>query len=146
MTHVEVRCCCRPTELLGWLPVDARITIAPGVRARWPLAPERRPDVGTEIATQGFTVLELELARWIQQFPAEGDVINGIAFRSDDTPLTVLRRVVGFIERSGTHDGQETESQGSPDQQGKPEGGAGEEVAHRDPKEGAYFEGREQVR
>jgi len=94
MRRVEVRCCCRPEKLLGWLPVDeARIFV--GSRVKFLIAPARTfKELGLE-GVAGFEVEVLTLPILWAIMPLEE---NRLALKSEDTPVEVLRRISGFVE------------------------------------------------
>jgi hypothetical protein len=88
---MEVRCCCEPAKLLGYLPVEDRFAHAGAsivriTAPRWSTALDEVVDHGQRIE---LTIDEL----------LEGGEITGrLAVRSDDTPLYLLRRISGFVE------------------------------------------------
>jgi hypothetical protein len=106
--YLEVRCCCQPRKLLGWLPVPRGVVVAPGVtvafvverarlvRARvprgrygFPLEGTERLDDYTHIDARKVT---LPIARW------NHGRLTGLAYKSDDTPIEDLRQIEGFVE------------------------------------------------
>lgn len=88
MRRVEVRCCCVPSKLLGSLPVMDRDLVL-GRRIEFVVLQRfgepRLPRVSLEIATWESGVGRVELA-------------GGLAIKSNDVPIEVLRRIPGFIE------------------------------------------------
>lgn len=112
MPTLEVRCCCRPDALLGWLPVSDRLAFK-GAVLRLPLKPVqptgwgRSPwpgdDAGDALpssqAAPAAAMAVLSVDRLGSPYgPGTGSIL---AVRSDDTPLDVLRRVPGFTENPG---------------------------------------------
>lgn len=93
--YVDVRCCCEPGKLLGYLPVNARFQIVPGARYSWALT---RPPATRWQPLERSTVdtLTLEVVPLITPFYPNVQI--DLAFKSDDTPIETLRRVDGFIE------------------------------------------------
>jgi hypothetical protein len=98
--RLEVRCCCQPQKLLGWIDVDPRavrrgavihFTIPPP--APWPWSVEGNnnaptmpllSDVALPIDTLGTCV--------------DGQHVTRLALKSEETPLEVLRCIPGFME------------------------------------------------
>jgi hypothetical protein len=111
--YLEVRCCCEPMKLLGLLPIGPSVHVRVGERVRYTLSKQWRelttwPPTADPIRP-GPCVLELEMVEWdhyriVDQigvdapFPLRTKIDGGIAFRSDETPIEVLRCVPGFIE------------------------------------------------
>jgi len=95
LRRVEVRCCCRPEKLLGWLPVDeARIFV--GSRVKFLIAPARTfKELGLE-SVSGFEVEVLTLP--ILEAVMPGELVGHPALKSEETPIEVLRRIPGFVE------------------------------------------------
>lgn len=95
-TRVEVRCCCRPKKLLGWLEVDAAMVVA-GRKINF--AVERQAlEFGKPAAHQlgaGVSRITLDVAPIVDYASAD---YPHLALKSNDTPIEVLRRVVGFVE------------------------------------------------
>lgn len=78
---IEVRCCCQPRKLLGYMNIPMPKT----QYVVFPLAP--RP------GDMGFSSLQLPLAVFVDE---RGN--RHKAFKSEETPIEVLRRVGCFIE------------------------------------------------
>lgn len=96
MRTLEVRCCCDPGKLLGYLELDDRL-VYPGSRLRFAI--HRMPLVfGRPLREQvtGETV-ELEVD-WHGTFLDELLDEMQLAVKSNDTPIGQLRRVPGFRE------------------------------------------------
>lgn len=106
---LEVRCCCQPRKLLGWLPVPrgARVEDCPDVqfviqratieRARvprgrhgFPLESVDRLDDYTRVEARKIV---LPIALW-----SDGPERVRYAFKSEDTPIATLRQIEGFVE------------------------------------------------
>jgi hypothetical protein len=99
---IEVRCCCQPRKLLGWLPYDGELQR--GKVVSFVAAPELHVrdvlNAAEEIlsdARYSSQVVSLPLEEFRHYFPREGDHYKGIAFKSEETPTTVLRRIRGFV-------------------------------------------------
>lgn len=104
---LQVRCCCQPKRLLGYLPVDvdkalegAHIKFAlnppSGGEERFVRAIERWSD---QAAFLEFPVyVALPIARFGSYDEASGGPFWRLAIKSEETPLEVLRRIPGFIE------------------------------------------------
>lgn len=100
MKRMEVRCCCKPQKLLGWLPVPASAAL--GETLHFTIPPVVR-FLGTPLEPQGFT----EEGRRVISLPVEmfGGVIRPgvfgehLALKSEETPLETLRQIPGFVEK-----------------------------------------------
>lgn len=96
--RVEVRCCCRPDTLLGWLPVrDDQVW--EGSRVRFEVKPatveyhasEHGP---VDVVRHARQVVTLPIAWW-----SSGILFDGhLALKSEETPLETLRQIRGFVE------------------------------------------------
>lgn len=82
---IEVRCCCRPQKLLGWVPVAytsngvARMRLSSSdAILELPVQAYHSPDTRSETFT----------------------FITRLAVKSEETPLEVLRLVRGFEENT----------------------------------------------
>lgn len=89
MTRLEVRCCCQPQKLRGWLDVPEHAVKNGGV-AVFPLRtpPNARWDAP-------FETVRLEVARMVK------GTKDWLAVKSEDLPLETLRRIHGFVEAGG---------------------------------------------
>lgn len=100
--YLEVRCCCQPQKLLGWLPVPASVELGVGVvvqftvRERgveWTLdrrsAEDERPFTFRTVPAEHIS---LPVAR------VDTGHSTWLAFKSEETPLVQLRRIPGFVE------------------------------------------------
>lgn len=90
---VEVRCCCDPDLLIGWINAPIA-TLRPGQVVSFPLkvespTPRRYSDPPEYCAT--FEACDLEVGQITR---ADGE--TRLAFNSKEMPLDQLRRVVGF--------------------------------------------------
>lgn len=94
---VEVRCCCVPQKLLGWLDVEPERVVVGRVLsfvapAQWNF-------------TNQFDVMrapECISARSVN-LPVAAITVDGatwLALKSEETPLETLRRIRGFIENT----------------------------------------------
>lgn len=98
--QIEVRCCCQPQKLLGWLPVPDTVQggdiIAFTVRrASWELASLNAqpvfftPDIiALPVAIFGEPALDADGPR----------IVKRLALKSEETPLERLRLIPGFRE------------------------------------------------
>lgn len=92
MIKLEVRCCCVPTKLLGWLAVPL-------------YAVERREIVVALGPVNGFfdegqnnTIRTVRLPiEMIRDFDVHGPD-NYLAIKSNETPIEDLRKIQGFRE------------------------------------------------
>jgi hypothetical protein len=92
-TLLEVRCCCHPGKLLGWIDVDASRAYA-GAMIKFAI-PHRPPVFGIPAGAQldtGRSTITLTVA-WL----ATGDS-QQLAVKSNDHPLDLLRRIPAFRE------------------------------------------------
>lgn len=89
MIRLEVRSCCQPQKLLGWLeaPDDAHV----GMVRLFPVYPLGRI-VGNGESLY-LDIVTLPIAAFYS--PAEGE---RLAYKSEETPLEQLRLIPGFIE------------------------------------------------
>lgn len=92
MTRMEVRCCCQPQKLLGWLPVPhpspcrgMQVTFLVGRGAHY----EWRAGEPVFLAAQTVTLP-------IEQIVMPGD--QHLALKSEETPIETLRQIPGFVE------------------------------------------------
>lgn len=102
---LEVRCCCRPEKLLGWLPVRDRDAWN-GARVHFPV--QQVFDYRGSLATfeglrpelfERLTPPAITLTVGCLHGSRAGRALRAhLAFRSDETPLAVLRLVPGFVE------------------------------------------------
>ncbi len=106
---LEVRCCCRPEKLLGWLPVSDDVDVKEGVAVTFIIRPAHVRLLDSAV----FGPLDGPLG--VEHVPAEGVTLaiatysaapSGeweyrLAFKSEDTPLETLRRIPGFHEHIG---------------------------------------------
>lgn len=78
MKKLEVRCCCDPNRLLGWLPVPDHVAES-GKHVLFPV--------------RGGEILDLPIG--VVFSPAWG---YRTTINSNETPLEVLRDIPGFVE------------------------------------------------
>lgn len=89
---VEVRCCCQPKKLLGYVevPEDA---VRSGNTYMFPV----RAVVEHLIPNDSLAVIKTEVVN----LPIAELFTNGgrrLAFKSEETPIETLRRIPGFVE------------------------------------------------
>ncbi len=92
---MEVRCCCNPKKLMGWLPVD-RI----GARVDYHIIEQGFSwrDVSLEgalFSEPKITIVSLPVQTFID--PESGNPPK-LALKSEETPIETLRKIRGFIE------------------------------------------------
>jgi hypothetical protein len=94
---LEIRCCCEPAKLLGWIRVPDLERWRREGAVTFLLQPERGDRLADQVEAifAPRTTLRLELATWSD---SRRGIRDRLAFRSDDTPLETLRRIPGFIE------------------------------------------------
>lgn len=89
-TLIEVRCCCVPKKLLGWLPV------AEAIRQE---GRDIRFQVLNNTNKSTYEVVNLTLAA-ILVIPALG--ARRLALKSNDIPVETLRRIPQWVENTAT--------------------------------------------
>lgn len=99
LRRVEVRCCCQPKRLLGWLPVD-ELKIWEGSKVRFLVAPARtfRELGAAPISELAVSTLELPI---LTACLPDADGGRRLALKSEETPIETLRRIPGFVEARG---------------------------------------------
>lgn len=114
---LEVRCCCRPQQLLGTIAlpsvvtVRGRATLAVQLRCGDELTFMLRPELAEDrrwLCAHRYAMeppplvrtsrLTLAIAEW-SEIGADDRRVTRPAFRAEDVPLEILRRVPGFTER-----------------------------------------------
>jgi hypothetical protein len=102
IAQLQVRCCCDPAKLLGWVTVDAS-QVYEGNRIQFLLRTEYTLVrlAGNDLYIRQPAVLELEVASW-ESGCEFGTFTGGLALRSDDTPLELLRRIPSWVEAPDT--------------------------------------------
>lgn len=96
--RLEVRCCCQPQKLLGWIDVpDHQVVMGQALRL-----PYRRPICGipprmTSAADEVVTHLQLYVGRIASPERPRGY----LAVKAEGVPIETLRQIVGFQELRG---------------------------------------------
>lgn len=85
--RLEVRCCCRPEKLVGWLNVARPVGVV-----IFPLCSKQPVARGVEGVAVPVHTVALEIADF-----NDGSRIYP-AIKSEDTPIDVLRLIPGFEE------------------------------------------------
>jgi len=104
--HLEVRCCCQPRKLLGWLPVPIGVQPGPGVEVMFTVEQPRveleglRFDERVRVRHIPGRRVTLPMAEW-----REGSEPRRLAFKSEETPVEDLRRIPGFSEHDVKNSG-----------------------------------------
>jgi hypothetical protein len=86
---IEVRCCCQASKVIGWVflpfytPLEERV---------YEFARQER----------GQPPIALQLRTFVHRFPSEGDEFRQFAFSSDEMPITTLRQIDGFVEKTAS--------------------------------------------
>lgn len=100
--QVEIRCCCDPGKLLGYVEVD-RTFIYEGLTLNFFLCPvaslkpfwsQRDGDLLSYTSSEQ---LQLPVAM-VSGHDRSGEWIHGLALKSNDTPIEQLRRIRSFRE------------------------------------------------
>jgi hypothetical protein len=95
--RAEIRCCCEPGRLLGTVEVDVpylyagqvlHFHVPPAISLR-PYWEQRDGELFIEHQAER---LALPVAR------VHGEFLDGLAIKSNDTPIETLRRIRGFQE------------------------------------------------
>jgi hypothetical protein len=106
---VEIRCCCNPAQLLGWVELAGRDEIREGEAISFALRelypPERLSDAEADYWAFGRIappeILRLDVAFWshvVAQSDGSRHMESGLALKSADTPIETLRRIRSFRE------------------------------------------------
>lgn len=90
--QMEVRCCCQPQKLLGWLPVPD--DVHDGRVLRFIVRPARWEFTSVEATPEYKKVDEIELP--VARLGIVGVTI--LALKSEETPIERLRLIPGFVE------------------------------------------------
>jgi hypothetical protein len=89
---IEVRCCCQPQKLLGWLLIRQPIRVS---TIRFPLmSGHRYLDKKTGYSCPVFDALDLDVARIV----TPRDPVGYLVLKADGVPIETLRRLRGFEE------------------------------------------------
>jgi hypothetical protein len=117
MIYYEVRCCCHPDNLLGWLPAPA--TLRPGQSYHFPVTRHLSrwsPRFTTPLELRALTLtltltLKIYSRTWRQVWQCDTHPSRPLeewfrhsypAFDSNHQPLEVFRHIPAFLE-SGVH-------------------------------------------
>lgn len=101
--RAEIRCCCDPGLLLGYVELDRRY-IYEGQRINFDLRPfaslkpaylQKDGDLFDFTPRERIT---LQVAMVHGHDKRSGEVLCGLAIKSEDTPIEQLRRIRGFEE------------------------------------------------
>jgi hypothetical protein len=104
MIRVEIRCCCEPGRLLGFVTVDRDriyegLTLSFVLRAVASLKPYWLQRDGDLFELTPTEKLQLSVSRLSGIDLRTGELLNGrLAIKSNDTPIKQLRRIAGFEE------------------------------------------------
>jgi hypothetical protein len=88
MTRLEVRCCCQPRKVLGWLEVPEH-QVREGNSVRFTIPPTWRPErvlLADTIALPVATITEYGR--------------DWLAFKAEGAPVERLRKLPGFMENT----------------------------------------------
>lgn len=103
---LEVRCCCQPHKLLGWLEVPDHLAKL-GEVIVFPVHVTVDPDGGLRDHARPQRQIALPVAEiviptdFVGPGPLESFFDRHLALKSEETPLEVLRGVRGFEEAPG---------------------------------------------
>lgn len=86
--RVEVRCCCDPERLIGWINIEG--LPRPGTRVVFPLNNPISLTLEDPPTPMKFATLEVAVLR------DKGN--DSIAFKSNDLPIETFRRIRAFME------------------------------------------------
>jgi hypothetical protein len=98
--YFEVRCCCDPAKLLGYVRTsrdvrvgtEVRFVLRPPASDRWRIGDPSRP-----VDRTPNTRLALPFLAWARSENGR-TVESGQAFASRDTPIEVLRRIQSWVD------------------------------------------------
>lgn len=94
---LEVRCCCQPTKLLGWLPV--RDEVHDGDRIDFAVSTSWSILSSQDIPRPCVDKITLQAATYWERFDIEGAPAEAhLALKSEETPVERLRLIRGFEE------------------------------------------------
>lgn len=94
MALIEVRCCCQPHKVLGWLPVYGEHALERLGTIRY----LQQPGSHVEWLQSQRTVLELPVALIGQR--CYGVWLMWPALKGEETPIEELRKVRSFVENT----------------------------------------------
>ncbi len=95
----EVRCCCDPGKLLGWVDLPRELQLKEWHTFLWVEGGSYLPGESVPAATAHR--LRLQLDQWSKAhdpISLFGEGPERLAFRSDDTPIETLRQLREFTE------------------------------------------------
>ena len=96
MNHraLEVRCCCQPAKLLGFVDLDIRDLERGRSVSLAPVVP-----FGTRVMLRDQGPVPLDaIALRVEQFNVCGGLLSWLALKSEDVPLWKLRTMLHFRE------------------------------------------------
>lgn len=101
--RVEIRCCCEPGKLLGTVEVDVPYLyegqlLRFHVRGAISLKPAWEQRDGDLFMEHRPEWLALPVSRVQGYVFSSGEYLNGLAVKSNDTPIEKLRLIAGFQE------------------------------------------------
>lgn len=101
--RVEIRCCCEPGRLLGTVEVDVPYLYEGQrlhffVRPSLSLKPWHEQRDGDLFIQHPGEKLVLPVARVQGYVFGSGEYLNGLAVKSEETPIEKLRLIAGFQE------------------------------------------------
>jgi hypothetical protein len=95
-TMMEVRCCCQPRKLLGWLPVVDRLR-AEGRGVRFVIPPQFAGGRMTDVQVVNLPIAMFVSSQCVSTADGIEDVSDRhLALKSEETPIEILRRIPGF--------------------------------------------------
>lgn len=88
--RLEVRCCCQPTKLLGYLPLPECVEPVRDRVVRFAIPPRFHParsviEPARSVALPIGEMMDATGYKWL-------------AFKSEETPIETLRQIPGFLE------------------------------------------------
>jgi len=98
--RTEVRCCCTPKKLLGWLDVPDELLFE-GNTISFRIPPRCYQPIGAALVFERAINVRLPVAMFRAGMPLEfayGIPDQHLALKSEETPIDLLRRVPGFVE------------------------------------------------
>lgn len=96
---VEVRCCCTPTKLLGYLDVRDDLVRQGNVVGFAVCSPVDTWQTTADLEAIRFERVDLPIEKfWKTDVSATTGWTTNLAFKSEETPIETLRRIPGFVE------------------------------------------------
>lgn len=98
--RLEVRCCCVPQNLLGWVDVpEARLRVGEFLPFVLRVPIPKNFGQHPELVESNAAAVRLEMAFYnVRDVDSDDFGTTSIALKSGELPIETLRRIPGFIE------------------------------------------------